>query len=96
MNGYDEERDLERRQKTIRVLLEKGANPNALNSDTLMTCLHWACSHPEDSKSVEALVAAKSDLWMRETQGYLPMDIAGLYFHEKKTEVSHHFLFHRP
>ncbi len=78
MQGYKDDFDLDSHHKTITTLLKAGVDPNATNTKTEMTCLHWAAFYPEDQASVAKLVDAGAKIFMRDHQGLTPIDIAGL------------------
>lgn len=88
MQGYDEDFHLISRQDTIAELLKAGANPNAVNTHTCLSCLHWACYNYQDSVSVEALLESGADPFVFDFQGYTPVDIAGIMCEEDTTRTS--------
>ena len=92
MEGYKEEEVISLRQEIIKKLIDSGANPNAMNTKTKMTCLHWACWHPEDSESVKRLIKAGADPLVKDHQNLTPIDIAGIKSKGRKNAVLDYLL----
>ena len=92
MKGYYNIEYIEQRQEVIRVLLESKSNPNAINTITKMTCLHWACSHPKDAITVQRLIEAGADPFVRDCQNLTPIDIAGMKSKDQSNAVLDYML----
>ena len=92
MRGYKDEVDMQSHQKTISVLLKAGANPNACNSKTEMSCLHWAAYYPEDELPVTGLIEAGARISVSDVKGLTSLDIAGIRGGKKTPTVLDYLL----
>jgi ankyrin len=63
-------------QKVIRVLLEKGANANALNRSKKQTALHIASHHGHADCVRTLLTLGKADVNAQDDQGFTPLYLA--------------------
>ncbi len=74
------------RYKIAKLLIEKGANINALN-DSHKTPLHWAIS-TSNIRGVKLLIEHKADINIKDNDGKTPYDLTeALYYRDKKAAL---------
>ena len=57
-----------------------GANPNATNTKTLMTCIHWVSYYTSDKGSLECLekYVGLDNMFLLDGMKMTPLDVAGI------------------
>jgi len=80
MKGYLTEYEPHARQQTIRTLLNAGANPDATNTLTRLTCIHWAAFYTNDVESLKLLIARTTleNVFTLDYKMRTSLDIAGI------------------
>jgi ankyrin repeat protein len=80
MRGYLTEYESLARQKTIASLLNAGANPNATNTFTRLTCIHWAAYYTNDAESLKLLITKTTleNVFTLDYKMRTSLDIAGM------------------
>jgi len=64
------------KQEAVKVLLEKGADPNARATTTLDTPLHWAVRFHHDLPTIRTLAEYGADPTLKDSDGKRPLDYA--------------------
>jgi ankyrin repeat protein len=82
---YDNELRQEDREKTIKILLDYGSNPNVRNKFTGFTPLHWEARYGK-VKTLELLIEKGASEFVPDEKGFRPIDYAGKFEHLEATK----------